>query len=134
MIVPLGESEAHEAGRLLGKARMADVVDAVVVTVALRNKAVILTSGMDDNRTAREGRCLRTNWFARSTPTFNCCLEPPVVVDDRLAQLERCSTGPQRLRTLFSARPAGGGCRRKVLQHSVADVGGGVDPDFASAS
>ena len=48
LIVPLGESDAHEAGRLLGKARMADVVDAVVVTVALRNKAVILTSDVDD--------------------------------------------------------------------------------------
>ena len=48
LIVPLGESEAHEAGRLLGMARMADVVDAVVVMVALRNKAVILTSDMDD--------------------------------------------------------------------------------------
>ena len=49
MVVPLGESEAHEAGRLLGMTRMADVVDAVVVTVALRNKAaVILTSDTDD--------------------------------------------------------------------------------------
>ena len=48
LIVPLGEGEAHEAGRLLGMAGMADVVDAVVVTVALRNKAVILTSDMDD--------------------------------------------------------------------------------------
>ena len=47
-IVPLGESEAHEAGRLLGVTRMTDVVDAVVVTVALRNKAAILTSDMDD--------------------------------------------------------------------------------------
>lgn len=47
-IVPLGESEAHEAGHLLGMARMSDVVDAVVVTVALRNKAVILTSDTDD--------------------------------------------------------------------------------------
>ncbi len=42
-IVPLGENEAHEAGRLLAKTRTTDVVDAVVVTVALRNKAVILT-------------------------------------------------------------------------------------------
>src|SRR5258708_23194871 len=48
VVVPLGESEAHEAGRLLGMTRTADVVDAVVVTVALRNKAVILTSDMDD--------------------------------------------------------------------------------------
>src|SRR3954463_6739565 len=40
-IVPLGESEAHEAGRLLGLTRTADVVDAVVVTTALRQKAAI---------------------------------------------------------------------------------------------
>lgn len=48
VIVPLGESEAHEAGRLLGKTRTADVVDAVVVTVAVRRKAMILTSDPDD--------------------------------------------------------------------------------------
>jgi hypothetical protein len=42
-VVPLGEGEAHEAGRLLGIARMADVVDAAVVVLAVRNKAVILT-------------------------------------------------------------------------------------------
>lgn len=48
MVVPLGESEAHEAGRLLGKSRTADVVDAVVVTIALRLKAMILTSDPDD--------------------------------------------------------------------------------------
>src|ERR1051325_8976963 len=40
-VVRLGESEAHEAGRLLGKTRTADVVDAVVVTVALRQQAMI---------------------------------------------------------------------------------------------
>jgi predicted nucleic acid-binding protein len=48
VVVPLGESEAHEAGRLLGITRTADVVDAVVVTVALRQKAIILTSDPDD--------------------------------------------------------------------------------------
>jgi predicted nucleic acid-binding protein len=48
LIVPLGESEAHEAGRLLGKSRTADVIDAVVVTTALRQKAIILTSDPDD--------------------------------------------------------------------------------------
>jgi len=48
VVVPLGESEAHEAGRLLGISRTADVVDAVVVTTALRQKAVILTSDPDD--------------------------------------------------------------------------------------
>ena len=48
VVVPLGESEAHEAGRLLGLTRTADVVDAVVVTTALRRKAMILTSDPDD--------------------------------------------------------------------------------------
>jgi len=48
VVVPLGESEAHEAGRLLGMTRTADVVDAVVVTIAVRQKAVILTSDPDD--------------------------------------------------------------------------------------
>lgn len=47
-VVPLGESEAHEAGRLLGKTRTADVIDAVVVTVALRQNAMILTSDPAD--------------------------------------------------------------------------------------
>ena len=46
--VPLGENDAHAAGRLLAKTRTADVVDAVVVTVALRHKAVILTGDPDD--------------------------------------------------------------------------------------
>jgi predicted nucleic acid-binding protein len=48
VVVPLGESDAHQAGRLLALARTADVVDAVVVTVALRQKATILTSEPDD--------------------------------------------------------------------------------------
>ncbi len=48
VVVPLGESEAHEAGRLLGLTRTADVVDAVVVTTAVRQKAMILTSDPDD--------------------------------------------------------------------------------------
>lgn len=48
VVVPLGESEAHEAGRLLGMTRTADVVDAVVVTLALRQKAMILTGDPDD--------------------------------------------------------------------------------------
>ena len=47
VVVPLGDGEAHEAGRLLGMTRTADVVDAVVVTVALRQKAIILTSDPD---------------------------------------------------------------------------------------
>jgi hypothetical protein len=48
VVVPLGETEAHEAGRLLGIAKTADVVDAVVVTTALRQKAAILTNDPDD--------------------------------------------------------------------------------------
>ena len=48
VVVSLGESEAHEAGRLLGLTRTADVVDAVVVTTAVRQKAMILTGDPDD--------------------------------------------------------------------------------------
>src|SRR5277367_2192462 len=47
-VVPLGESEAHEAGRLLGLTRTTDVVDAVVVTTAIRQKAMILTGDRVD--------------------------------------------------------------------------------------
>lgn len=47
-VVPLVESEAHEAGRLLGLTKTADVVDAVVVTTALRQKAMILTGDRAD--------------------------------------------------------------------------------------
>ena len=50
MVVPLGETEAHEAGRLLGLTKTADVVDAVVVTTALRQKATILTGDPDDTQ------------------------------------------------------------------------------------
>jgi predicted nucleic acid-binding protein len=50
VVVPLGENEAYEARRLFGKSRTADVVDAVVVTIALRRKAMILTSDPDDIR------------------------------------------------------------------------------------
>jgi hypothetical protein len=48
VVVSLGETEAHEAGRLLGMTKTSDVVDAVVVTTALRQKAVILTSDPED--------------------------------------------------------------------------------------
>jgi hypothetical protein len=44
----IGVTEAHEAGRLLGLTKTADVVDAVVVTTALRQKATILTSDPED--------------------------------------------------------------------------------------
>jgi len=47
-IVPLGEAEAHEAGRLLGLTKTSDIVDAVVVTTALRHNATILTSDPED--------------------------------------------------------------------------------------
>jgi predicted nucleic acid-binding protein len=47
-VVPFGEREAHQAGRLLGKTRTVDVVDALVVTTALRYGAAILTSDQDD--------------------------------------------------------------------------------------
>jgi predicted nucleic acid-binding protein len=48
VVASLGESEAHEAGRLLARTKTADVVDAVVVTTALRNSAAILTSDTKD--------------------------------------------------------------------------------------
>lgn len=48
VVVSLDESEAHEAGRLLGLTRSADVVDAVVVTTALRQEAMILTGDRVD--------------------------------------------------------------------------------------
>jgi hypothetical protein len=47
VVVSLGETEAHEAGRLLGMTKTSDVVNAVVVTTALRRKATILTSDPD---------------------------------------------------------------------------------------
>ncbi len=57
-VVPLSEREAHEAGWLLGKTRTADVVDAVVVTTALRKDATILTSDPDDiGRLVRASGC-----------------------------------------------------------------------------
>jgi hypothetical protein len=48
VVVPLGETEAHEAGRLLAITKTSDVVDAVVVTAAVRQKAAILTGDPDD--------------------------------------------------------------------------------------
>lgn len=49
-IVPFGETEAHETGRLLGKSKTTDVIDAVVVIIALYRHAMILTSDADDMR------------------------------------------------------------------------------------
>ncbi len=48
VVVALDETLAHEAGRLLGRAKTYDVVDAVVVTTAIRQKATILTSDPAD--------------------------------------------------------------------------------------
>ena len=48
VVVPLGEGDAHDAGRLLGITRTKDVVDAVVVTLAVRKEALILTGDPDD--------------------------------------------------------------------------------------
>ena len=48
VVVPLSETEAHEAGRLLGMTKTTDIVDAVVVATAVRKKATILTSDPDD--------------------------------------------------------------------------------------
>src|SRR4051794_41159156 len=48
VVVPLREQEAHEAGRLLGRTRTADIVDAIVVITAVRHKAMILTNDPDD--------------------------------------------------------------------------------------
>ncbi len=48
VVVPFGETEAHEAGRLLGMTKTSDVVDAVVVTTALRRQAMILTGDSED--------------------------------------------------------------------------------------
>jgi predicted nucleic acid-binding protein len=48
VVSSLDETEAHEAGLLLGRTKTADVVDAVVVTTALRENATILTGDPDD--------------------------------------------------------------------------------------
>ena len=42
-VVPLTEPMAHAAGQLLGRARSADVVDAVVVQVAAGRRADVMT-------------------------------------------------------------------------------------------
>ncbi len=47
-VVPFGEIEAHEAGRLLGATRTMDVVDAAVTVIAVRRRATILTGDADD--------------------------------------------------------------------------------------
>jgi predicted nucleic acid-binding protein len=48
IVVPLDEPTAHAAGRLLGAARTADVVDACVVVTAMRFRARIVTGDPRD--------------------------------------------------------------------------------------
>lgn len=62
VIVPLTESGAHEAGRLLALSKTSDVVDAVVVAIAIHHKATtIITSDLDDLRrlVAASGHSIR---------------------------------------------------------------------------
>ncbi|MCC6585260.1 MAG: PIN domain-containing protein [Bryobacterales bacterium] len=47
-IVPFDESQSHQAGWLFGRSKTKDVVDASVVTLAIRHNAVILTSDTED--------------------------------------------------------------------------------------
>jgi predicted nucleic acid-binding protein len=48
VVVPFDEQAAHDGGRLLALSRTTDVVDASVVTLALRKNAVILTGDPED--------------------------------------------------------------------------------------
>jgi len=48
VVVPFGETEAHEAGRLLGRTKTSDIVDAAVVITAVEREATILTSDLED--------------------------------------------------------------------------------------
>ncbi len=47
-IAPLGEGDAHEAGRLLGSSGTTDVVDASVMAIAIRYRAVVVTGNVED--------------------------------------------------------------------------------------
>ena len=47
-IIPLDESMAHAVGRLLGRSGTVDIVDATVVTVAVRRRARIVTGDRRD--------------------------------------------------------------------------------------
>jgi predicted nucleic acid-binding protein len=47
-VVPVGSELAKAAGMLCGKAQTRDVVDAIVVTVALSRGAIVFTSDPDD--------------------------------------------------------------------------------------
>lgn len=53
-VLPFDERDAQEAGRLLGRAETSDVVDAAVVTAALRYDGIIVTGDPNDiNRLIR---------------------------------------------------------------------------------
>lgn len=47
-VLSFGEAEAHDAGRLLGKAKTTDIVDAAVVTTAVRQRALVITGDAAD--------------------------------------------------------------------------------------
>lgn len=49
-VAPLNETLAEAAGVLCGRARTSDVIDASVVLVARRERAVVVTSDVDDLR------------------------------------------------------------------------------------
>jgi predicted nucleic acid-binding protein len=55
------ENDAHEAGRLMGIAKTADVVDAVVVAVAMTREATILTSDYKDIERLVTAACRKIN-------------------------------------------------------------------------
>jgi predicted nucleic acid-binding protein len=47
-VLALDEATAHAVGRLLGRSRTADIVDATVVIVAMAEQAEIVTADRDD--------------------------------------------------------------------------------------
>ena len=47
-VVALDESTAHAVGRLLGRSGTTDIVDATVVTIAIANRAEIVTGDRND--------------------------------------------------------------------------------------
>lgn len=79
-VVPLDEKDAHAAGGLLAKTRTADGVDAVLVPVALRNKAVILTGDPDDieRLVQASGRCHQGLTIRRWVQVRGSLSEPQV--------------------------------------------------------
>ncbi len=47
-IAPFAEQDAHTAGRLLGRSKTSDIVDAAVVVLAVAHAAEIVTADRDD--------------------------------------------------------------------------------------